>query len=145
MPPSVRAARSRHLPRPRIRACKLTRSRPGKRRQRPLLRLRQTTAFPSWSTWFARQGYHREHISEGFKINSAAAVIQAALAAQGVALARRRFVANELQTGQLVRLLPEISWPVPWRYFIVQPLHLALPEPVVQFRQWLLHEAEFGH
>ncbi|MEX0139582.1 LysR family transcriptional regulator [Massilia sp. LMS1-1-1.1] len=109
------------------------------------LTLAQTTAFPSWSTWFARQGYHREHISEGFKINSAAAVIQAALAAQGVALARRRFVANELQTGQLVRLLPEISWPVPWRYFIVQPLHLALPEPVVQFRQWLLHEAEFGH
>lgn len=109
------------------------------------LTLAQTTAFPSWTTWFARQGYHKEHVSEGLKINSAAAVIQAALAVQGVALARRRFVVSELQTGQLVRLLPEISWPVPWHYFIVQPLHLPLPEPVAQFRQWLRHEAEIDH
>ena len=109
------------------------------------LTLAQTTAFPSWTTWFARQGYHKEHVSEGLKINSAAAVIQAALAAQGVALARRRFVVSELQTGQLVRLLPEISWPVPWHYFIVQPLHLPLPEPVAQFRQWLRHEAEIDY
>lgn len=105
------------------------------------LTLAQTTVFPSWAAWFEQQGHRSDRVTEGLKINSAGAVIQAALASQGVALARHRFVTNELRTGQLVRLLPQISWPVPWRYFVVQPARLALSEPVAQFRQWLVAEA----
>ncbi|MDX6083883.1 LysR substrate-binding domain-containing protein [Xanthomonas campestris pv. incanae] len=105
------------------------------------LTLAQTTVFPTWSAWFEHQGYRNDRATAGLKINSAAAVIQAALASQGVALARHRFVTNELRTGQLVRLLPQISWPVPWRYFVVQPVRQALPEPATQFRKWLVTEA----
>ena len=100
------------------------------------------SGFPSWKDWFERLGYSTKRAGEGMKINSTAAVTQAALAGQGVALARRRFVIDELRAGRLIRLLPDVRWPIAWRYFIVQPIVGSPSAPVVLFRDWLAHQAE---
>lgn len=105
------------------------------------LTLVQPEVFPSWSSWLGRLNHHKALTGAGLKINASAAVIQAALSGQGVALARRSFVMEEVLAGRLLRLMPDVSWPIPWRYFIVLPALTEPPEPVAHFSRWLLDEA----
>ncbi|MBP2445810.1 LysR substrate-binding domain-containing protein [Rhizobium leguminosarum] len=66
-----------------------------------------------------------------------AAVIQAAVAARGVAPARKALVAQELDSGRLVHLLPDIRWPVKWAYYIVAPPKALRRYEVAAFHDWL--------
>ncbi|WP_245296641.1 hypothetical protein [Rhizobium bangladeshense] len=62
----------------------------------------------------ARSGANQLPRDRGLKINSTAAVIQAAFAARGVALVRKALVAQELDGGRLAHLLPDIRRPAKW-------------------------------
>lgn len=97
--------------------------------------------FPTWRQWLARQGVKPPGSEQGLRINSSAAVVQAALNGQGVALARRAFVADELRAGRLLRLLPEVHWPIRWAYYVVAADEPELREPVRLFVEWLAAEA----
>lgn len=97
--------------------------------------------FPSWREWLGEQGLRLSRAVQGLQINSSAAVVQAALNGQGVALARRAFVSDELRAGHLERLLPAVQWPIRWAYYVVHTESAMLREPVQAFVDWLAGEA----
>jgi LysR family transcriptional regulator, glycine cleavage system transcriptional activator len=106
------------------------------------LTLRQAKVFPSWQQWLHKQGERLPANALGLQINASAAVVQAALGGQGVALARRAFVSDELRAGRLLRLLPKVSWPIRWAYYVVSPENLQPQEGTRLFSAWLVQQAE---
>ena len=73
----------------------------------------------------------------GLKINSTAAVIHAAIAARGIALVRKALVAQEVESGRLVHLMPKIRWPVKWAYYVAASSKALRRYEVVSFHDWL--------
>lgn len=105
------------------------------------LTMAQAAVFPSWRQWLHAAGHDAEPKTPGLHINASAAVIQAAISGQGVALARQAFVSEELSDGRLLRLLPGIEWPIPWSYFVVYPEKSQPRAPVQAFLDWLVTQA----
>lgn len=97
--------------------------------------------FPSWREWLHKQGVRLPKGVQGLQINSSAAVVQAALNGQGVALARRAFVSDALRAGHLERLLPAVQWPIRWAYHVVKTESATARGPVQAFVGWLVEEA----
>lgn len=93
--------------------------------------------FPTWTEWLARSGVNHPPSDGGLKINSTAAVIQAAVTARGVALVRKALVAQELESGRLVHLIPEVRWPVKWAYYVVASAKALRRYEVNAFHDWL--------
>jgi LysR family transcriptional regulator, glycine cleavage system transcriptional activator len=93
--------------------------------------------FPTWTEWLARSGANQPPADGGLKINSTAAVIQAAVNARGVALVRKALVAQELEGGRLAHLLPEVRWPVKWAYYVVASAKALRRDEVSAFHDWL--------
>ncbi|WP_043156283.1 transcriptional regulator GcvA [Pseudomonas aeruginosa] len=96
--------------------------------------------FPTWETWMEKVGVTGAATRRGMKINNSAAVLQAAIEGQGVALARSVMARDDLTSGRLIRLFPEISVMSAMAYYIVyRPGCASLPR-LVAFRDWLLTE-----
>ena len=77
----------------------------------------------------------------GQRINNSAAVLQAAIDGQGVALARSVMAHDDLAAGRLVRLFPQVRLESALAYYVVyRPECIAQPK-VAAFRDWLLREA----
>jgi LysR family transcriptional regulator, glycine cleavage system transcriptional activator len=97
--------------------------------------------FASWSAWFANAGVPKAAVHRGLKINNSAAVLQAAIDGQGIALARSVMARDDLSAGRLIRLFPEISFTSPLAYYVVyRPERASLPR-LAAFRDWLMREA----
>ncbi len=94
--------------------------------------------FPSWSEWLTRAGVNEALTEHGLKINSTAAVIQAAISARGIALVRKALVAQEIGGGRLVHLLSEHRWPVNWGYYVVASPKALRRAEVSAFHDWLV-------
>jgi LysR family glycine cleavage system transcriptional activator len=97
--------------------------------------------FPTWSTWLARAKVKHAPANRGLRINSTNAVIQAAIAARGVALVRKALVAQEIASGRLTHLLPELRWPVKWAYYVVASPKALRRSEVTTFHDWLVKTA----
>jgi LysR family glycine cleavage system transcriptional activator len=93
--------------------------------------------FPAWTAWLARAKIRHAPASRGLKINSTSAVIQATIAARGIALVRKALVAQEIASGRLVHLLPEIRWPVKWAYYVVASPKALRRAEVTAFYDWV--------
>ncbi|MGY2326234.1 transcriptional regulator GcvA [Pseudomonas sp. SDT2931_S440] len=99
------------------------------------------TGFPSWETWMQKAGSKDSLSLRGMQINNSAAVLQAAVEGHGVALARSVMAHDDLASGRLVRLFPEISVPSELAYYVIyRPECASLPK-LTTFRDWLLAEA----
>ena len=96
----------------------------------------------AWTEWLNRLGADPESLdtARGPIFSQASLAIDAAVAAQGVALARSALVALDLAAGRLVRPLLE-SLPAAFAYWIVCPKAVAKRAKIVRFRNWLLAEA----
>jgi LysR family transcriptional regulator, glycine cleavage system transcriptional activator len=102
-------------------------------------------AFPGWRAWLKWAGVSHRDIDGGLRINASAAVIQAAINGQGIALARAALVKDDLAAKRLVRLCPTLRWPIPWAYFVVHRKG-ALERPQVRaFFDWLIAMACSDH
>lgn len=101
--------------------------------------MRVMEAFPSWRDWLKHAGIDIP-ADRGLKINASAAVIQAAIEGQGIALARRGLVADDIKNGRLLRLLPEITYPVKWAYYVVYTTSTINKPSVRKFHDWLASE-----
>jgi LysR family glycine cleavage system transcriptional activator len=100
------------------------------------------TGFPSWETWMQKAGSKDTLSLRGMQINNSAAVLQAAVEGHGVALARSVMAHDDLASGRLVRLFPEISVPSELAYYVIyRPECASLPK-LTTFRDWLLVEAQ---
>jgi LysR family transcriptional regulator, glycine cleavage system transcriptional activator len=106
------------------------------------LTMASAQAFPNWSQWLQAQGLTLAASPRGLHINASAAAIQAALNGQGVALARRVFVQDDITHGRLLRLLPQVSWPVAWAYYCVHTEDSLQRSAVTVFMNWLTDEAK---
>lgn len=63
---------------------------------------------PSWERWFAQAGIVQPSSPTELRFSDESHAIQAAVAAQGIALVSLALVADELQAGQLVRPFPQV-------------------------------------
>jgi LysR family transcriptional regulator, glycine cleavage system transcriptional activator len=98
------------------------------------------TGFPTWDTWLEKAGVTGVATTRGMKINSSAAVLQAAIEGQGIALARSVMARDDVASGRLVRLWPQVSVASALAYYVVyRPECASLPR-LAAFRDWLLQE-----
>lgn len=99
------------------------------------------TGFPTWDAWLQKAGIADAASKRGLKINNSAAVLQAAIDGQGIALARSVMARDDLAAGRLVRLFPDILFASPLAYHVVYRAECANLPRLVAFRDWLLQEA----
>jgi LysR family glycine cleavage system transcriptional activator len=97
-------------------------------------------SFPTWRAWLHGAGFADIDCERGLQINDSAAVIQAAVAGNGVALGRTSLVARDLAEGRLVRPFGD-DLAYDFAYYIVHRPHVANEPGVVAFKEWLLAEA----
>ena len=93
-----------------------------------------------WSKWLEAAGVSGVTLSQGPVLNRASMAIDAAVAGQGVALARTARAAWDLLNGRLVRPFG-ISLRLSKSYWIVCPKATAALPKISTFREWLLAEA----
>ncbi len=93
-----------------------------------------------WRTWLLAAGADRVDATRGPIFTDSSMLIQAAMAAQGVALARGVLAADELAAGRLVRPFT-LSLPTEYAYYLVCPINTAEQPKIAAFRDWLLGEA----
>ena len=103
--------------------------------------MKETRAFPSWESWFQRFGLKGDVQDRGLQINSSAAVIQATLKGQGIALVRHAFVRDEIESGQLIRLLPKLTWPISWACYVVGTKESLVQPVAAAFVEWVVATA----
>jgi LysR family glycine cleavage system transcriptional activator len=97
--------------------------------------------FPSWNAWLKNAGVAGVATRRAMRINNSAAVLQAAMDGQGIALARSVMARDDLAAGRLVRLFPAVTWPSVLAYFVVYRPERANFPRLVAFRDWILAEA----
>ncbi len=93
-----------------------------------------------WRTWLLAAGVDRVDPTRGPIFTDSSMLIQAAMAGQGVALARGVLAADELAAGRLVRPFT-LSLPTEYAYYLVCPQSTAEQPKIAAFRDWLLDEA----
>jgi LysR family transcriptional regulator, glycine cleavage system transcriptional activator len=93
-----------------------------------------------WSTWLEAAGVVGAEVSHGPVLNRASMLIDAAVDAQGVALARTALAAWDLINGRLVRPFA-IALRLSKNYWIVCPKATSMLPKTTLFRGWLLAEA----
>ena len=93
--------------------------------------------FFGWQQWLQEQGIQRAETESGLVINDSAAVIQAALAGQGIALGRSALIERELNDRELLAF--EAGWQCQklGYYLAINPAS-QLRANVVEVRNWLL-------
>lgn len=97
--------------------------------------------FATWEAWLEKAGAKDVETKRGLRINNSAAVLQAAIDGQGVALARSIMAHDDLAAGRLVRLFPEVEFPSTLAYYVVYRPECATLPKLVAFREWLAREA----
>ena len=103
--------------------------------------MEQHKDFVTWDRWLRRFNVQAIARKPGLRINSSAAVLQAAVEGHGIALARSIMVDDDLKSGRLVRLCPEVSLASPLSYYLVyRPGCDSLPK-IAYFREWIVEQA----
>lgn len=97
--------------------------------------------FPSWSNWLLRAGAASVNAARGMQVNNSAAVLQAAIEGQGVALAGDVMARDDVAAGRLVRLFPGLTFASEMGYYLVYRAECASIRKVQAFREWLTGEA----
>ncbi|PTL83585.1 transcriptional regulator GcvA [Vitiosangium sp. GDMCC 1.1324] len=97
--------------------------------------------FATWNAWLEKAGAKDVETRRGLRINNSAAVLQAAIDGQGVALARSIMARDDLAAGRLVRLFPEVEFVSKLAYYVVYRPEGATLSKLVAFRDWLVREA----
>jgi LysR family glycine cleavage system transcriptional activator len=114
-------------------------------RRYPLLHedwvLQEEQVWPSWKMWLKAAGATKVDPDPGTHFSSSGLAIQAAIAAQGVALSSTALVADDLEAGRLLRPFGEQHrTPLDMAYFLVYLEEGERDPKIVAFRDWLLAE-----
>ena len=98
-------------------------------------------AWLGWQRWFHAHGCAQLQPPRWLYFNYAHQIVQAALAGQGLAIARLPLVADALASGDLVEVLPAHRLDSPLAYWLL-PGPRSAPRPEVQaFCDWLRGQA----
>lgn len=96
---------------------------------------------PDWASWLAARNVMGVNARKGPRFNQAVLVIEAAVAGQGVALAKQAVAAADLASGRLVAPFADGSISIDFGYWIVWPKGRHLSPDVRAFIRWLKDEA----
>ncbi|MEG0937062.1 MAG: LysR substrate-binding domain-containing protein [Comamonas sp.] len=96
----------------------------------------------SWQRWFAANGCDQLQPPRWLYFNYAHQIVQAALAGQGLAIARLPLVADALAAGDLIEVLPDHRLASPLSYWLLQGPRSHERAEVQAFCQWLMTEAD---
>ena len=96
-------------------------------------------SYGDWRTWLLAAGVNNVDPARGTIFHDASMLLQAAVAGQGVAIARGVLAADYLKEGRLVRPF-ELSLPLDYAYYLVCPRASANDPKVEAFRDWLVAE-----
>ncbi|WP_192799190.1 LysR substrate-binding domain-containing protein [Brucella tritici] len=91
---------------------------------------------PYWETWSRSAGISLPTRTRGVRFSETVMMLEAAEAAQGIAIARRSLVREALEDGRLVRLSDIDASDGIGYYFCATPSNLR-KESVQRFREWL--------
>jgi LysR family glycine cleavage system transcriptional activator len=94
----------------------------------------------AWRDWLAARGVSGPATERGPVFDQAALAIDAAVAGQGIALARSALAARDLIAGRLVRPVADAA-PAAFAYWIVCRKVTAEAPKIRRFRAWLLAQA----
>ncbi|THF25806.1 transcriptional regulator GcvA [Pseudomonas atacamensis] len=99
--------------------------------------------YPTWRRWLDASGHPDINADHGLRINNSAAVLQAVIEGQGLALARSVMVREDLAAGRLIRPFDDqgLNCPLTQAYFIVYRPECEDLAKIQAFRDWLLAEA----
>lgn len=98
-----------------------------------------TTVSQDWSAWADAAGRGPIDCERGLKVDTIQLAIDAAVKGLGLAIGRWPLVADELETGRLVRFCgPTV--PAATAYWLVGPPETMRHPEIVAFRDWLLRE-----
>jgi LysR family glycine cleavage system transcriptional activator len=103
-----------------------------------LIHHRAPDAWKAWLRAFGASIPGRDR--PGLVVNEMSLAIDAAVAGQGVALARSALAYRDLAEGRLARPMRQ-SQPATFAYWLVSPPSTAGATKVVRFRDWLLQQA----
>ena len=104
---------------------------------------RPSAQYLSWRHWLEAQGLRRLQPRRWLYLNYTYQQVQAALAGQGVALARMALVAEPLARGDLIEPFgPAGRVGSPYAYWLITTNTGRSREEVMQFRQWLETRAQ---
>jgi LysR family glycine cleavage system transcriptional activator len=105
--------------------------------------LLQDDAPLAWSTWLVANGAPAKLRARRTELTDSSMLVEAALRAQGIGLARWSLCADELAAGRLVLPFPDAA-PVltGLAYFVVAPRESLRSPAVAAFQRWVLGEAE---
>jgi LysR family glycine cleavage system transcriptional activator len=97
---------------------------------------------PGWASWLAEQGLDTGAARRGLRFNQASLALEAAIAGQGVALARTRLAEAEVAAGRLIYPFgAERRLALGHAYYLVWPRGRTLSTAVKAFMAWLRTEA----
>lgn len=97
------------------------------------------SGFLGWNDWFKQNlSLMLSLPTKGLKINNSAAVLQAAMDGQGVALARSVIAEDDLKAGRLVRLFPDLDSISGLNYYLVYRPEQSEQKNIRDFRTWLM-------
>jgi LysR family glycine cleavage system transcriptional activator len=92
-----------------------------------------------WARWFEAAGVALDQPLEGPLFNDSTHSLQAAARGEGVALARRSIIGEDLERGTLKRVFA-VSAPCRESYWFVSPKETANSASVKAFREWVKGE-----
>jgi LysR family glycine cleavage system transcriptional activator len=100
--------------------------------------------FPdAWARFFQAAGSELPQKARQTEFTDSGMLVEAAVRAQGVALARWSLVVDELRLGRLRLLFPETRpLPTGLAYYLVSPRENLRRKPVSAFRDWVIEEAK---
>jgi LysR family glycine cleavage system transcriptional activator len=96
--------------------------------------------YPGWREWFQAAGQDIDDMPVGLYFDHHWMTVEAALEAQGIALAKRTIIESELRRGRLQRLL-DFSYPLDFAYYLVYPGEIVPGSAAAAFRAWVIDEA----
>ena len=96
-----------------------------------------------WSLWLAAADVTDIEATRGPSFSDDAAMLEAAIAGQGVALGRSTLIEGDVRAGRLVKLF-DVHLSNDFAYYIVCPEARSAVPKLASFRDWLLEEAVAG-
>lgn len=97
------------------------------------------SGFLGWNDWFKQNLSLTSPLPvKGLRINNSAAVLQAAIDGQGIALARSVLAEDDLKAGRLIHLFPDFKCINGLSYYLVYRPEQAGHKNIRAFREWLI-------
>jgi LysR family glycine cleavage system transcriptional activator len=102
------------------------------------------TMYNWWPQWLEAAGIEGVDTARGLYFSHTMLALAAAMQRQGVALAPRFMVQDDLE-GRALQVIDERELVTPAGYYVVWPSHANLPATASAFRDWVVDEAARAH